>query len=230
MNWIGKLITEHAGLKLLSLALALALWAAVGSDPVTEASFRVPVEFIGVPPHLELLTQQPSVQIRARGPSHAVRQAAPGDFIVRLNAGAITAPGQTTFPLDVRKVVSPAALQIIELIPNEVQVNFETIVSKDVPIAPQFSGTPPAGYRLKEYTVEPQQTRITGPASHVQRISAAPTDPVDLTHIAGQMTSDTDIFIRDPLIRMANPGTVRVTVVTEKEAAAGAGYPSRKHR
>ena len=34
MNWLRRLATENVGLKLLSLALAVALWAAVGSDPV----------------------------------------------------------------------------------------------------------------------------------------------------------------------------------------------------
>src|SRR5580693_6788436 len=110
MNRLRKFVTKNVGLKLLSLSLAVALWAAVGSDPVTEASFRIPLEFINVPANLELLTEQPSVQLWARGPSHVVRRATTGDFAIRVNVAPITGPGERTFSLDPSSVAAPTPL------------------------------------------------------------------------------------------------------------------------
>src|SRR5579862_6947164 len=106
MNWIRRLFTENVGLKLLALCMATAMWAAVGSDPVTEAIFRVPVEFVNVPRNLEVITDHPTVQLWARGPSHAVRGAEPGDFAVRVNV-ATSGQGEHTFSFDPSSVIAP---------------------------------------------------------------------------------------------------------------------------
>lgn len=216
MNWLRKAFTENVGLKLLSLGLAVALWAAVGSGPVTEANFRVPVEFINVPRALELLTEEPSVQLWARGPSHAVRQAGAADFAVRVNAGAIAGPGENTFSLDPARVVAPTGLQVVELNPSEIRVTFERSASKTVPIQPRFSGEPMPGYRIKEFSVDPPEARITGPSSHVEPITVVTTDPVDLSRLSSAKTFTTHVSISDPMVRSVNPKTVKLRVELEE--------------
>jgi len=223
MNWLRKLFTENAGLKLLSLALAVALWAAVGSDPVTEATFRVPLEFTNVPANLEVLTEQPSVQLWARGPSHAVRRAEPGDFVVRVNVAPASGPGERTFSLDPASVTAPTPLQVVGLIPSEVRVSLERTASKEVPIDPQFSGEPAPGYRMREFHLKPSLARITGPSSHVSPITAATTDPIDLTQLSANKTLLTNVYIRDPLVRFLRPRAVEVTVEIESAEAQGTG-------
>lgn len=225
MNWISKLFTQNLGLKLLSLALALALWAAVGSDPVTEANFRVPVEFTNVPRSLELLTEQPTIQLWARGPSHSVRQAGAGDFAVRVNAGHISRPGENTFSLDPARVVAPTGLQVVEVVPSEIRVIFERTASKEVPIQPQFSGQPMPGYRVTQFSLNPPRVRITGPSSHVEPITMADTDPVDLSQLSSTKTFTTSVFIPDPLVRSVDPKTVRLTVEVEESSEQG-GQPA----
>ena len=210
-------------MKLLSLALAVALWAAVGSDPVTEAAFRVPLEFTNVPANLEVLTEQPSVQLWARGPSHAVRRAEPGDFVVRVNVAPAGGPGERTFSLDPASVTAPTPLQVVELIPSEVRVSLEGTVSKEVSIAPHFSGEPASGYRMKEFRVKPSLARIAGPGSHVSPITAATTDPIDLTRLSANKTLLTNVFIPDPLVRFLQPRAVEVTVEIERAETPGTG-------
>jgi YbbR-like protein len=228
MNRLRRFFTQHAGLKLLSLAMAVALWAAVGSDPVTEATFRVPVEFINVPPSLELLTEQPSVQLWARGPSHAIRQAAAGDFAVRVNAAPITGPGSRTYSIDPGHVVAPNPLQVIALIPSEIRVSFERSVSKDIPIQPRFSGDPLPGYRMKGFSVHPPQARVSGPESHVKSIAIASTDPVEVGHLSGQTIFVTALSVSDPLVRILEPRTVEVTVEIGRDEGHGAGPPATR--
>ena len=215
MNRLSSLVTENLGLKLLALALAVALWAAVGSDPVTEATFRVPLEFINVPSNLEVLADQSNVQLWARGPSHLLRQSAAGDFAVRVNVAPITAPGERTLSLDPGSVAAPASLRVIQLMPSEVRVTLERIVSKDVPIDPQFSGAPALGYRVKQFRVKPSLARISGPGSHVSSITSASTDPIELSRLTGTKTFLTTAYVSDPLVRFLRPSSVEVTVEVE---------------
>ncbi len=225
-----SLFTENAGLKLLALAIAVALWVAVGSDPVTEATFRVPVEFVNVPRNLELLITQPNVQLWARGPSHAIRQATAGDFAVRVNVAPVGGPGSNTYRLDPGHAVAPALVQVIELIPSEVKVSFERSVSKDVPIRPQFSGDPQPGYRLKGFSVNPPQAKVTGPESHVNKIAEVSTDPVDIGHLSGQKTFVTSLSVSDPLVRILETRTVDVTVEFGRKEAPRSGPMTKRAR
>jgi len=225
MNRLRGIFTENVGLKLLALGLAVALWAAVGSDPVTEATFRVPVEFVNVPRNLQLLTEEPSVQLWARGPSHAVRQASIGDFSVRVNAASVGGPGENTFSIDPARVGAPASLQVVELVPSEIRVAFEQTVSKEVPIHPQFSGGPKPGYEVKEFSVTPPDVTIAGPGSHVQPITAASTDPVDLSDLSEDKTFTTNVYVPDSLVRSVSPKAVelRVEIQRRRRRATGRG-------
>ena len=230
MNWLRNLLTEHLGYKLLSLALAVTLWIAVGSDPVTEATFRVPVEFVNVPANLELLTEQPSVQLWARGPSHAIRQASAADFAVRVNAALISGPGENTFALDAGRVSKPTPLEVKELIPSEIRVIFERTASKNVPIRPSFTGEPAPGLRVKSFTVDQSEAKIAGPASHVDPITEAATDPIDLAQLGEAKSFSTNVYVPDSLVRILNPRSIRVAVELESNGPSGAPAPGENQR
>lgn len=216
MNWIRQWLAENLELKILALALALALWAGVGSDPVTEASFRVAVELTNVPRNLEVLTEQPTVQLWARGPSHAVRQATAGDFGVRINAASASGPGDSTFALDPARVTAPVGIQVVSLIPSEVRIRFEQSASKEVPVEPQFAGHPMSGYRIMGFSVTPPQVKIAGPGSRVESATTASTDPLDVSELAGTRTFTTSVFVPDPLVHIVAPKAVRVKVDVEE--------------
>jgi len=215
MNRLRSMVTENVGLKFLSLGLAAGVWLAVGSAPITDASFWVPVEFINAPTTLEVLIEQPSIQVRARGPSYAVRRATPGDFVIRINLANVSGPAERSYPLMQSEVVAPAPLQVIELIPSEVHITVEETAVRVVPIDPRFSGSPTGEYRVKSYRVSPSSIRISGPASHVRAVETAETDPIDLTNLTGEKTFSTNLYVPDPLIRFVRPRTVQVTVQVE---------------
>jgi len=232
MSWLRRLFTENLGLKVLALGMAIVLWAVVGSDPITEAIFTVPLEFVNVPASLEVLTDHPTVQLWARGPSNAVRSAAPGDFVVRVNLASVAGQGEHTFSLNPSSVVSPAPLRVVEIIPSEISLTLERTVTKEVPIDPRFSGDPAPGYRLKDFAVTPNTAKVVGPVSRVERIVSAGTDPVDISHLQGDRTFVTNLYAPDPLVRFAGSRAIEVTVRTQKMAppASAKSHTRTPHR
>ena len=141
MRWLRKFFTENMGLKVLSLLLSVALWVASGSDPITETTVQVPVEFTHVPPNLEWVTQPSVVQLRIQGPSRAVRRATPGDFAVRVDLAAVSGPREQTYSLTPQQIVTPAFLKVVEVRPPQIRVDTEQTVEREISVHPQFSGT-----------------------------------------------------------------------------------------
>ena len=216
MNWLRACFTENVGLKLLSLALALAIWSTLGSDPVTEATLRVPVEFGNVPANLELLPTLTEVQLRVRGPSRAVRRVTPGDFSVRVDLSPSTEPGERTYAFRADAIQTPTFVKVAQIIPAQIRFTLEPTVTKQVLIHPQFSGEVASGQRVKNFLLRPSQVRIAGPRSHVEPLQAILTDPVNLTDLAASKTLRTTVSISDPLVRLVDSPTVAVTVELER--------------
>lgn len=215
MNWLWRCFTENLGLKVLSLILAVGLWAALGRDPITEAVFQIPVEFTSVPGDLEVLPEQTTVQVRARGPSRAVRQTGPGDFSIKVDLTATAEAGERTYPLFPADVEGPSSLEILQIVPAQVRLALEPTLSKEVPIRPRFSGEVGPGYRVKDFHVQPLQVRIAGPRSRVDPIAVALTDPLDLTRLSADKTYVTAAYVPDPLVRLVEAPSVKVVVELE---------------
>ena len=209
------MVRGNIGLKLLALTLAVVLWAALGSDTVTEAVFQVPVEFSNMPTDLEVLYEQTSAQLRVRGPSRALQQASHSDFAVRVDLSFVSGPGDRTFPLDPQAVEVPTSLEVVQMVPSEVRLTFERSVSKEVPVQPRFSGEVSRGRRVKGYKLRPSHLRIAGPSSRVDPIASVSTDPVDITGLSSGETFRTTAYASDPLVRFVDPPAVEVTVELE---------------
>jgi len=58
----------------------------------------------------------------------------------------------------------------------------------------------------------------------VNAIESAITDPVDASGVIGRATFTTNAYIADPLVRVAKPAPIHVTVVTERHSGR-AGVP-----
>ncbi len=131
MQWLKKRFTENVGLKLLSLALAAGLWVAFGGDNVTETVLQVPLEFRNVPANLAVFSEPQTAQLRIRGPSRILRQARRSDFTLPVDLSSVTGPGERTFPLVAENVEVPAALEVVQLVPQEVKLTLEWIIDDD---------------------------------------------------------------------------------------------------
>ena len=77
---------RHLGLKILSIALAGALWLTVGDQRAVERTMRVPLEYHNLPAKLELMNSPPdTVEVRLRGPSGTIGRLLPGEVVAVLD-------------------------------------------------------------------------------------------------------------------------------------------------
>ncbi len=219
-DFIRRHLLHNLGLKLFSLLCAVVLWWAVARDPVAEVALVVPIEFHHVSDSLEISSENiPQAQIRVRGRARLVREISRADVhpVIDL-AGA--RPGERTFDLNAGQIRVPREVEVVQVIPTQLRLSFDRRASKQVPVHPRVVGNFAAGFQIANVVAAPAAIVIVGPQKRVEAIDSAITDPVDATGVVGRAIFTTNAYVSDPLVRVARPTPIHVTVVTTKSTAA----------
>ena len=216
MNFLRKYVFHNFALKVLSLGVAVLLWMAVTRDPVAEVALNVPIEFHNAPEHLEISSETiPQVQVRVRGPVREVRDLSAAEVHAVIDLANVQ-PGERTYDLSPALIHVPDGVQVVQAVPSQIRISFDRRESRQVEVKPRVMGTFASGYRIEQVTALPQSVTIVGPATNVRGVEAAITDPVDASGVVGTATFLTHAYVSDPLVRLADPSPIRVTVTTEK--------------
>jgi hypothetical protein len=219
LKWLGGLVVKNFGWKLLSLAVAFTIWALVATEPELNAVTQVQLEYRNIPDDLEISSEPVStVRLELRGPSLALRDLGSSGVArpsIVLEMGGVQ-PGQHTFTIDDGAVKLPRGVRLVRAIPSEVRFDFERSATRDVPVVVRFAGQGDNGYAVARYDFSPRMARIVGPASHVGRIAAATTDPVDVSTLAGSAEFHVNAFVNDDFVRFQTRSLVTVLVTMKK--------------
>jgi YbbR domain-containing protein len=219
-DFLHKYVFQNLLLKIVSLGLAVLLWMAVARDPVAEMAVNAPIVFHHVPENLEISSEAlPQTQIRVRGPARQLRELAQTEVRAELDLSNARA-GEITYELSSRNVPVPHGIQVVQVIPSLFRITFDTRATKQVPIHARVLGTFVSGVRMGQVTVDPATVTIVGPEKRVNGIDTAITDPVDASGVVDQATFTTHVYVPDPLVRIAKPEPVHVTVTAIKSAPA----------
>jgi YbbR domain-containing protein len=216
MRFLRVYVFHNFALKLMSLLLAVLLWWAVARDPRVEIALSVPIEFHNVPNELEISSEKvPQAEIRVRGPARVVRELSSADIhpVLDLQGAGI---GEKTFDLTQREIRLDHDLEVVQVVPAQFRVSLDRRTSREVDVHARVIGTFASGFRILETITDPKKITIIGPDKRVNSIESAITDPVDATGVIGRATFTTNAYIADPLVRVAKPVPIHVTVVTEK--------------
>jgi YbbR domain-containing protein len=216
---------HNFGLKLISLALAVALWLAVSGQAPTEVAVDVPIEFQNIPANLEIGSENiPRAQVRLRGPERAINGLRSSDVRAAIDlTGAV--PGQRTFTLT-QNVSYPHELDVTQVTPTHLQLTFDTRLTRQVAVHPRVVGTFADEYTIGNVQANPSVVTINGPRKRVEAVDAAITDPVDASGAVDQTTFMTHAYVSDPMVQVVNAGPIRVTINMQKAAPAGAPHKS----
>lgn len=216
-----RYLLHNLSLKLLSLLLATGLWFLISRDEQpAEVALRAPIVFQNVPQHLEITSESiPEAQIRVRGPERMIRQLQAHEIHAELDL-ADASPGERTFDLLSPQVRHPRGVSVVQVVPSQVHLAFDTRLTREVEIHPNIVGDFAPG-ELK-WAADPPTINITGPRQHVERVDEATTDPVDASGVRGRAVFTTNPYVRDPLVQLVQSTSIRVTVTVQR---LGSGSP-----
>jgi YbbR domain-containing protein len=217
-------VLHNFWLKVLSLLMATGLWLAISPDQEpAEVAVRVPIEFDHVPAQLEISSVTiPEAQIRVRGPERLIRELRTTDIHAELEL-ADAKPGERTFDLTAQQIRHQRDLHVVQVVPGQVHLSFDTRLTREVEIHARVTGSFVTGEQIARVLVDPEKITITGPRHHVETLDAATTDPVDASGTRTQATFVTNVYVADPLVQVVQPTPVRVTVIMGKTTPAESG-------
>ncbi len=212
-----RLLLENLGLKLISLAAAVVLWSLLATEPASETSISVAVEFHNFPRHLELVSEQhPIVHLLVQGVSSRIRTLVPASVAVVLDLARVQEPGERTFTLDSSRIVLPWGVTLVRAMPSQLVLKFEKRLTRSVQVLPRFSGVYPEGYDVSRHEVHPPSLKVVGPESRVGLLDYVSTEPIDLSRVIGSASFTVHAYLPDPYVRFENLESVRVNVEMKK--------------
>jgi len=150
----------------------------------------------------------------------------PGTVVARGPGKAVSEISQATAVVDIQSATKDIELTIpvstgnssISLNPSMVRVSVPITsidMSKTVPVQPQVTGTPAAGFTVARNISEPAMVQISGPADIIGTITEVKTWPVDIQGIDKNLVKNVDLM-PVPGIASFQPGRVRVQVEVKK--------------
>jgi YbbR domain-containing protein len=223
-NFLRQYVLKNLPFKLVSLAIAILLWWAVGRDQPIEVPLTIPLEFQNAPANLEFNSNYPfEARVTLRGPDRLMQEIRPSEIHAVLDLqGAM--PGERTFDLTRSQIRVPRDVRVVQIVPSQFHISFDRSVTRTVPVQPRVIGTLLTGYGITDVKADPAVITIIGPERRVNDIRTASTDPVDATGVVGKATFTTHVYVGDPLVRVGVPDAIHVTVDTAK-TSRGAGQP-----
>jgi YbbR domain-containing protein len=99
-------------------------------------------------------------------------------------------------------------------------------ITKPVSLSVRVSGSQACGYAINNVEIQPTQiVNVTGPIDMMLKMSSIQLDPVDIAGATGTVTVNRRVMTGSPQV-MADPGTVRVTVMISQAFSCAAPAPA----
>lgn len=199
---IRKVFLEDWVMKLVALAITLALWFGVTglSTPTTQRLTSVPLS-LRYSNNIEV-TNSPiqEVDLVVTGDKRKLTQINKNDLVVSMDISDVM-PGDRVISLSPENVAVslPTGVRLEGINPARIAVRIEAVEEREVEVRPVTTREIPAGFELYSETVTPAKVRVRGPASFIRSLDAIETEKIDMSH------RTSDFTVRQVPIGVPNP-------------------------
>jgi YbbR domain-containing protein len=220
-------VSERAriwGLRLLALAISVAMWYSVslqGRETMTERVVEASVSY-NRPRGFVILDPVGSVNVLLRGSSKKVRMLNPYQVNVQVELTQ-NQKGSFSVSLGPEDVQVPEGFEAVSVNPNVIRVELDNEVTQRLPVRPQLVGEPFGGAVVGEPEVLPDQVLVTGPESLISKYDGIKTWPINLNGHSQTFEQTIGVTSPDALIQVVQPSKVNVKVPMETAADGTAG-------
>ncbi|MCJ7656713.1 MAG: CdaR family protein [Candidatus Atribacteria bacterium] len=165
-NWFLK----NIDIKLLSLFLAIILWLyiASGENPTVENFIDISLIQNNLSENLVIKEFPTNVSVGIKGPKNIINNISPHQIGGIVNFSEISNEGLYKLKVE---VAAPKSTQITRIIPSEIKVEVEKVLTKEIEVEYSLIGVPEKGYSLTdEPQFNPSKVKIIGAQSVLENI------------------------------------------------------------
>ncbi|GAB4113853.1 MAG: hypothetical protein Kow00103_06590 [Candidatus Caldatribacteriota bacterium] len=133
-----------------------------------ESFIDIPLDISNLAAGLSLREIPTNISVGIKGPKNIVNNLSSGEMVGIIDFSEIKEPGIYKLKIDVKP---PNRTEIIRVIPAEISVIVEQILTKTVAVEYDLIGIPEKGYSLAgEPKIMPERVNITGPSSILEKV------------------------------------------------------------
>jgi hypothetical protein len=191
-------LLENLGLKLLSVALAVFLWAVVVGEQKVEVTMNIPLEVKGLPSDMVMVNEPvDTLEVRVRGPKTLVNTLSAGEMgLEGLSKNFVE--GDNLIDIRPGMIRVPRGIAVVDVNPHRVRVILDAIAEREVEVSPRIEGEPAKGFVVTRVTSSPPRVRMAGPKNDLRRLARVYTVPINLE---GQAASFSTRAMLEPVGR-----------------------------
>jgi YbbR domain-containing protein len=205
-------VTRNWPLKLLSVALAFAIWIAVTGEESILRDFNVPLDITLNEEHTLASSPPTTVTVRLRGSENRLTGLNPVamSFGVDLTDAI---PGERTVELTPTNLEGlPRGFDVELIAPVRLSVVVDELLQKDLPVNAMLTGQPPQGYAYYSARVVPRTITVEGPRTEIETLEAIRTDPINLEGRTAPFIVRVGAAATSPAIRVTGARSLEVRI------------------
>jgi len=192
---LARALERDMGLRLISVALAIGLWIFVNAGQHGYLqTFHVPISYRDLPPGFVLTNPHPDfVTIQVSGPRTLLSIIDPTHLTLRLDLAGVGI-GQASFKIGPDAFPVPRHTEVTSVLPSQIVLEIDKIVTREIPIHLVLTGTPGDGYKIASAEVAPVTIAVRGTSREVARIDQVETEPLSVAGITGDFSRGIDLM------------------------------------
>ena len=192
-----RVSVNNAGLRILSLMLAVGLWIFVNAgEQGSVEPLTVPISYRSLPPGMIIMNHPPDfVKIEVSGPRTILSLINPERLTLKLDLSGV-AFGQSEFKIFPGMFNTPRGTSVTSISPDQLALDVDHNVTRELPVHLAVSGKVAPGYQISGVEITPSSVTAVGPSRFVAQLTSISTEPVDLRGLNADSTRK--IFIASP--------------------------------
>lgn len=197
-------------LKLLSVFIAVFLWVMVVMGQIETESMSVPVKLINAPKGYVAVASVPSVSVTVKGAAKVLKNMGYSSIILNMDVNSLPA-GDTSRRILPQDFKTPLGIEVVEVVPKELNITIDQIGKKSVRVVPTFIGDAGHGFKVESVSTKPNSVEIEGARSKLKAISSVATLPVNISGIKDSTVFNIG-FRAEEGVKNIKPETVEVRI------------------
>ena len=175
-----QMLLNNLPLKIMSVLIAIFMWLSLVTGEIQELSLYVPVKLTNIPEGYVAVTDEHLINVHAKGPKNLISEEKFPDVNIEIDVSGMK-PGYTSTIINVDDIKMPPGIQVVNIEPGSIDIIVDSLIMKEMKVAPTFIGEPALGYKVGLVNVFPENVQVKAAKSKIEAQNTVETLPVNLS-------------------------------------------------